>query len=152
MAYGIDSDDAAIASGREKAKRAGLQDRLHLFAEDISDLEKLPKPLPTIDVAFSILFLHELLFAGPDRVVKPLRSFRNAFPGVPLVVFELLRPTPEEMRTRPGMAVQYFLQHDITNEKPVSAAEWRVLFESAGFEPIEERHLGLARTAIFTLG
>jgi len=49
------------------------------------------------------------------------------FPGVPLIVFEVVRPTPEEIRKRPGMGVYYFLYHDLTHQKPVSREEWKEL-------------------------
>jgi hypothetical protein len=66
-----------------------------------------------------------------------------------LIVFEVIRPTPEQIRRRPGMAVHYLLQHDLTHQKPVSLKEWQVLFEAAGFKSIEGRHSSFARTAIF---
>jgi hypothetical protein len=49
------------------------------------------------------------------------------------------------------MAVQYILQHDLTNQKIVGRHEWRDLFRAAGFSLLGERHLRFARTAIFTL-
>src|SRR5207245_11717289 len=100
----------------------------------------------------TVLFvLHEVLFGGADATVELLRRFRNAYPGVPLVVFEVVRPSPEEMRKRPGMAIQYVLQHDLTHQKLVGREEWKSLFEKAGFSRIEERHLRFTRTAMFTV-
>lgn len=148
---GIDIAPEAIAEGREKAERAGLANRLHLFVEDISKLDRAPDPLRRVDMATTFFVLHELLFWGPDRVIDFLRSFRTIFPGVPLIVFEVVRPTPEEMRRRPGMAIHYFLYHDLTHQKPVSRNEWVRLFQAAGFSSVAERHLGLVRTVIFTL-
>jgi len=149
--YGIDIAPEAIVDGRERVKQAGLQGRIHLFVEDISKLERVPDQLQGIDVATTFFVLHEILFAGADRVVELLRSFRTVFPGVPLIVFEVIRPTPEEMRKRPGMAIQYFLQHDLANQKPVSREEWKELFKTAGCSSISERYLGFARTGIYTL-
>ena len=80
-----------------------------------------------------------------------MQGFRKAFPGVPLVVFEVVRPTPEELRKRPGMAVQYVMQHDLTHQKLVGREEWRALFAKAGFSKVEERHLAFSRTAMFTV-
>ena len=114
-------------------------------------MRTLPDPLRTIDAAITFFVLHELLFSGADAVIELLRGFRTAFPGVPLIVFEVVRPTPEEMRKRPGMAIYYFLYHDITHQKPVSGEEWKELFDKAGFSVIEERRLRFARTAIFTI-
>jgi ubiquinone/menaquinone biosynthesis C-methylase UbiE len=149
--YGIDIAPEAISLGREKVAQAGLQDRIHLFVENISKLEKVPDPLGNVDVATTFFVLHEILFAGSDRVVELLRSFRRLFPGVPLIVFEAIRPTPEEARNRPGMAIQYVLQHDLSNQRLVSGRKWQELFKMAGFNSIEERYLPFARTGIYTL-
>jgi hypothetical protein len=72
------------------------------------------------------------------------------FPNVPLVVFEAIRPSLDEMRQRPGLSVHYFLYHDLTHQKPVSRDEWKRLFHQAGFQNVEERWLRFARTSIFT--
>ena len=151
IGYGIDIAPEAIADGEEKVRQAGLQDRIHLFVEDIAQIEKVPDVLRDIEVATTFFVFHELLFHGPDCVIELLRGFQRLFPGVPLIVFEAIRPTLEERRKRPGMAVQYVLQHDLSHQKLVSREEWRKLFEEAGFSTIEERYLGFARTAVYIL-
>jgi len=122
-AYGVDLAPDAIAEGIERAKAAGLQDRVQLFVEDISRLERLRARVADIDLATVFFVLHEVLFRGADATVELLRSFRTAYPGVPLVVFEVVRPSAEEMRKRPGMAIQYVLQHDLTHQKLVGREE-----------------------------
>jgi 2-ketoarginine methyltransferase len=149
--YGMDISQEAVAEGRERVRRAGLQDRIDLFVADISQLEKAPDHVQGIEVATTFFVLHEVLFAGDDVVIGLLESFRTLFPDVPLMVFEVIRPTPQQMRKRPGMAVQYILQHDLTNQKLVTSEKWREMFKMAGFVSIRERHLRFARTAIFTL-
>jgi phenylpyruvate C(3)-methyltransferase len=150
-AYGVDLAPDAIAEGMERARAAGLQDRVQLFVEDISKLEKLRSRVAEIDMATVFFVLHEVLFRGADATVELLRSFRNAYPGVPLVVFEVVRPSAEEMRRRPGMAIQYVLQHDLTHQKLVGLEEWKELFRKAGFSRIDQRHLRFTRTAMFTV-
>ena len=150
-AYGVDLAPEAIAQGIETARAEGLQDRVELFVEDIAHLNRLAARVPGIDMATVFFVLHEVLYRGVDAAVDFLRAFRDAFPGVPLVVFEVLRPTPEELRKRPGMAVQYVMQHDLTHQKLVGREEWHELFRKAGFSRVEERHLGFSRTAMFTV-
>src|SRR5207249_7844119 len=150
-AYGVDLAPDAIAEGMERARAAGLQDRVQLFVEDISKLEKLRSRVAEIDLATVFFVLHEVLFRGADATIELLRSFRNAYPGVPLVVFEVVRPSAEEMRKRPGMAIQYVLQHDLTHQKLVGLEEWKELFRQAGFSRIDQRHLRFTRTAMFTV-
>lgn len=149
--YGIDVSPELIGAGSEQAKQAGLQERLHLLVADIAHLDNVKHVLHGVDVATAFLLLHELLYAGVDGVVETLRDFRGVFPGVPLLVFEIIRPTPEDMRKRPGMMVQYLLHHDLSHQKLVSSQAWHDIFRMAGFNRIEEQQLRFAKTAIFTL-
>ncbi len=149
--YGLDIAPEAIALGEERAKQAGLADKIQFTVADISKVTKAPASLKGIDAAVTFFVLHEILFSGPEVVIQLLRSFRDLFPGVPLIVFEAIRPTPEEMRQHPGMAIQYFLQHDLSNQKPVGRGQWQEIFDKAGWESVEERYLRFARTSIFTL-
>ena len=151
IGYGIDIAAEAVADGKQKANKDGLKDRIHLFVEDISKINDAPEPLQGIDVATVFFVLHEILFNSSDAVVELLTSFKKIFPGVPLIVFEVIKASPEELRKRPGMGVQYFLQHDLSHQKLVDRGEWKLLFEKAGFSLIEERYLRFARTAIFTI-
>jgi SAM-dependent methyltransferase len=150
-AYGIDHAPDVIAEGVARAQAAGLGDRLELFVEDMTRLERLTARVPRIDVATVFFVLHEVLYRGVDAAVELLRGFRRVFPGVPLVVFEVVRPTPRELRKRPGMGVQYVLQHDLTHQKLVGREEWREVFRQAGFSRLEERHMAFSRTAMFTV-
>lgn len=149
--YGIDISPEAIAEAKEKAQEANLSDRLHFRVQDINQLDVTPDELKDIDMATCFFVLHEIRHIGPDAVVKLLQSFRTHFPQAVLIVFEIIRPTPEELRKRPGFASLYMLQHDITNQAPISLEEWHTLFKTAGFNSVEERYSKFARTAIFTL-
>ena len=149
--YGVDISPEAIADAHQKLEKAHLQGRVHLFTEDIFKLERIADSLQGVDAATAFFVLHEFLFTDGDRVVRFLRNFRELFPGVPLILFEAIRPTPEEMRKRPGAAIQYFLFHDLSKQKPVSREDWKELFSQAGFNSISERYLGFARTGIYTL-
>ena len=150
VGYGLDLAPDAIEDGRVKAEAAGLGRRIHLRAEDICNIAKLSEGWHEVDIAFTFFVLHELRYVGVECVVEFLSAFRKLFPKVPLVVFEAIRPTLQEMRRRPGMSVHYFLYHDLTHQKPVGRDEWRTLFGAAGFRTVEERWLGFVRTSIFT--
>jgi SAM-dependent methyltransferase len=148
---GLDIAPEAIAAGRQQVRSGGLEDRVQLCVGDINALEELPEPLRSVEATTVFFVLHEVLFDGPDKVITLLQSYRRLFHGVPLIVFEVIRPTPEEMRRRPGMAVQYVLQHDLSHQKLVDSRQWREMFRAVGFQSIDEQYLGFARTAIFTL-
>jgi hypothetical protein len=55
------------------------------------------------------------------------------------------------MRKRPGPAVEYFLFHDLSKQHPLSREQWRKLYQSSGFQSIEEDYIAGARTSIYTL-
>jgi len=150
-AIGIDLAPEAIADGRARAMEAGLQNRIHLFAEDICKLKQLPEPMQGLDVATIVFVLHELLYAGEQRVIDFLQSFRAILPGVPLIVCEAIRPLAEKMRRKPGMSIYYFLYHDLSNQKPASRERWHELFRRAGFQTVEERYLRFAGAAVYTV-
>jgi cyclopropane fatty-acyl-phospholipid synthase-like methyltransferase len=148
---GIDIAPEAVEEGKQKIQQAGLQNRIQLFAEDISKIQELPEPLRKVDAATIFFILHELLDTGDDRVIDFLQSFRKVFPGVPLIVFEVIRPTAEELRRRPGITIYYKLYHALSHQRLADNEKWKSLFKKAGFDSVEERHLGFARTAIYTL-
>jgi SAM-dependent methyltransferase len=147
---GIDLAPEAIADAERLARENGLADRLNFVAQDVTAVAETPAPLKTVDVATTFFVLHEILHRGEDAVVTFLKGFRRMFPRVPLIIFEVDRQTPEQMRERaPSMAISYFLQHDLSHQKPVPRHVWPPLLRAAGFERIEERNLGFARTVIF---
>jgi len=149
--FGIDISPAAISDGEKLVREAGLQDRIQLAVVDINALEDTPPELQDIDSATVFFVLHEILYRGKDALLQLLRSYRTLFPGVPLTIFEVDRATPDARRRRPGMLIQYILQHDLSHQKLVSSSEWLSLFKEAGFTAIEERNLSFARTVIFTV-
>lgn len=147
--YGIDLAPEAVEEGNRVLKETGLESRVHLTALDISKIEQAP--LPAIDAATVFFVLHELLFFGEDVLLNFLKNFRRLFPKAPLIAFEAVRPTAEDLRRHPGISVYYFLYHDLTQQKPVDAAKWKELFRAAGFQSIEERLLDFAKAAIYIL-
>lgn len=147
--FGIDLAPAAIAEGNRVLRETGLEDRINLCALDISKIEQAA--LPPIDVATVFFVLHELLYFGEDVLLKFLKDFRRLFPDTPLIAFEAVRPPAEDLRKHPGISVYYFLYHDLTQQKPVDAANWKRLFHAAGFQSIEERQLDFAKAAIYIL-
>ncbi len=148
---GVDIAPDAIADGNALLRAESLEDRIKLYVEDISKLDQVPEALAGVDVATVFFVLHELLYTGSQRVIAFLKDFKRLFPGVPLMVFEVDRPTPEEMRKRPGMAVPYLVQHDLSHQQLVTRDEWKRLFAEAGFQHVDERNLAFARSVIFTI-
>lgn len=149
--YGLDIAPDAIAAGKQQIESAGLANRIELFVGDVNLLEEVPPPLRSVEICTVFFVLHEVLFGGPEKVVTLLQNYRRLFPNVQLMVFEVIRPTADEMRRRPGMSVHYVLQHDLSHQKLGRRTEWYEIFRAAGFQSIQEEYLEFARTAIFTL-
>ncbi|MEI6127591.1 MAG: class I SAM-dependent methyltransferase [Pseudomonadota bacterium] len=149
--YGIDISEAAIDEGRARLKRDKLEDRISLSVMDVTKIEALPEAMKDIDGATIFFVLHEVLFSGEESLLALLRAFKKLFPKVPLIAFEACLPGPEEMRKKPGMAIQYLLQHRLTRQRLTSREAWTQLFKKAGFTSIEERYLKFARTSIFII-
>ena len=149
--FGIDMAREAVEEGRCRASGAGLDNRICLYNLDISKIERVSGSLKNLDVATAFFVLHELLYFGEQVLIGFLKDFRRLFPEVPLIVFETIRPTSENMANRKGLAIYYFLYHDLSQQKPVDRETWKELFRSAGFRSIEERHLPFVRSAIYTL-
>ncbi|MCC6587038.1 MAG: methyltransferase [Bryobacterales bacterium] len=149
---GIDLSPNAVEAGRRTNAQEKRND-VRLYVGDAMDIGKLKQEIAGVDCAATFFVLHELCDNnGNQRTLKFLRSFREALPGVPFHVVETIRPTAQEMRKRPGPAVEYFLFHDLSKQHPLSRAQWRKLYQSAGFQSIEEDYIAGARTSIYTLG
>ena len=148
---GMDLSPESVEAARGRAATAGLDERLKFLVEDVAAWNGAPLAAGRIDAATIFFVMHEILYRGRDVAIEFLKGFRRKFPGVPLIVFEVLRPSPEEMRRKPGMAIHYALQHDLSHQKLVSGEEWKQLFRDAGFENFEERELKFVRTGIYTL-
>jgi hypothetical protein len=114
-------------------------------------VEGIPAEFRTAEAATIFFILHEILYHGDDALIAFLRGYRKSFPGVPLIAFEAVRPTQEEMREKQGIAIYYYLYHELTQQKPVSRERWKELFQAAGFTQIEERYLDFSRSAIYLL-
>lgn len=148
---GVDLTPDAIAAGKELLAARGLQDRISLHVGDAMEIGRLKTQLEGVDAATTFFVLHELCDTHDNpRAVQFLRAFRETLPGVPFYVIETIRPSPEELHRRPGMAVEYFLFHDLSLQKPIGREAWKKAFGDAGFEHLHEDYIDFARSAIFT--
>lgn len=148
---GIDLSAEAVEHGRASLTANGLGQRIELYQGDAFEINSLKAKLTGVDAAVCFFVLHEL-FTHRDRggTVGFLRAFRETLPNVPITVFETIRPSPDEMRARPGPALEYYLFHDLSGQTPIGQAGWRQVFHEAGFASVHERYLSFARTAIYT--
>lgn len=149
--YGLDLSLEAIAAGQRRLEEKNLQDRVRLLAGDVFKIDTLADQLPGIDAATGLYVLHEFLTESQGRVLEVLRKFRSTFPGKPLILCEVIRHTPEELREKPGGVLEIQLFHGLSNQHLASREEWRALFRQAGFANVREDYLSFVRTAIYTV-
>ena len=149
--YGLDISPEAIAAGKRNVERKNFQDRVQLFVGDIFRIEALAGRLSGVQAATSMYVLHEFLCDDNARILELLQGFRNSLPGIPLVLCEVIRHTPEELRRKPGGVLEIQLFHGLSNQRLASRAEWQALFRQAGFTDVQEDYLDFVRTAIYVV-
>lgn len=149
--FGIDLAPEAIAAAIAATEAAGLSERIRYAVGDVTQLEQTPPAFQDVEIATTFFVLHEILWQGRQAAVDVLKGYRRLFPQIPLLLFEIIRPTDEAMRRRPGMMVQYLVQHELSHQKLVGRDDLYGIFHEAGFADIDEWYIDAVRTSIFTL-
>ena len=149
---GVDLSPEAVAFGNEQLKSCGLDQRIRLYVGDALEINALEPQLRGVDCAVTFFVLHELCDNRENPLLgRFLTAFRETLPGVPMHVIETIRPDAAELRRRAGPAVEYFLLHDLSGQHPLNQEEWKTAFSRAGYTSIQERHLGFARSSIYSV-
>lgn len=144
-ARGVDIAPEAVELGNQRLAQAGLSDRVQLFVGDIFNAPVLARQAGDVQVATSVYVIHEF----QEQIVAALQRLREALPGVPLLLCEVIRHTPEELRAKPGAIMEILLFHELSNQRLYTRAEWREMFAAGGYSNVEENYLDFARTALF---
>ena len=149
--YGVDLAPAAVELGQQKVRQQGLEGRLTLLVGDVTDLTSVAPQIHGLHAATSIYVMHELYEGGRELVLTTFRNFKSAFPNVPLIICEVIRHSPEELREKPGGILEIQLFHDLSHQSLLTRDEWKDLFRDAGFTTVQENYLAFARTAVFVV-
>lgn len=147
--YGVDIAPEAIAAGNEQLAQNGLANRVHLIVADMFAMDSSFQEVGKIDATTCVYALHEFLSDDNQRLMTLLQKYRSRFPGVPLVVCEVIRHSPEELRQKPGGVMEIQLLHALSDQRLATRSEWHDIFRRAGFSSVEETYLDFARTAVF---
>ncbi len=148
---GVDLSPDAVTAGNEQLTAKGLSGRIKLYVGNALEISRLSRELEGVDAAATFFVLHELCDRKDNPgAVRFLSEFRKTLPGVPLHVIETIRPEPEDLRRRPGMAIEYYLLHDLSLQKPIGRDAWRKAFSDAGYESLDENYVAFARSAVYT--
>lgn len=147
--YGVDIAPEAIEAGKLQLAERGLQDRVHLVVADMFTMDTSFQDVGDIDATTCVYALHEFLSDDNERLIALLKKYRARFPGVPLVVCEVIRHTPEELRKRPGGVMEIQLFHALSNQGLATREQWHEVFRKAGFASVNDNYMDFARTAVF---
>ena len=150
-AYGLDLSAEAIEDGRRNVAQHNLEDRTHLYVEDMFNLKSLALQLEGIEVATSFFILHEFLRCGSSRVMDFLEIYRQTFPNVSLILCDSIRHTRDQLRKRGGPLAEFQLTHDLTGQMTITREQWKSIFAEAGFTSVEEDYFDLVRMVIHTI-
>ena len=150
-AYGLDLSAGAIEDGRRNIARHNLEDRIHLYVEDMFNVKSLAGQFEGIEAATSFFILHEFLRCGPSKVLDFLETFRQTFPNMSLILCDSIRHTRDQLRKRGGPLAEFQLSHDLTGQMTITREEWKSIFTDAGFASIEEDYFDLIRMVIYTI-
>jgi len=121
-------------------------DRLFAAYRDaVPDPEPSPAFLPKLWEAIEARRTFRLRFQRASRLLI------TASGAIWLAMAMVLIIESTVSNSRPGPAIEYFLFHDLSNQKPVGRDVWKQLFAEAGFKNVAEDYLSFARTAIFTI-
>ena len=150
-AYGLDLSPEAISDGNRRLERANLNGRVELVVGDVLQLGALTDQIQGIQAATCVYVLHEFLSSDKALTIAMLRAFKSAFPGIPLIVCEVIGHTPEELRKQPGALLEIQLFHNLSQQNLFPREAWKTLFNEVGFEHVHEEYLGWVRTAIYTV-
>ena len=147
--FGLDISPEAIEAGEANLAAKKINGKIQLFVSDMFKIGEMAEELSGMDAATSVYVLHELLRHNKAEALHMLRQFRTHFPGVRLLVCEVIRHTPDVLREKPGGIIEIQLFHGLSKQQIFSREEWREVFEQAGFENIEEVYFSSVRTAVF---
>jgi O-methyltransferase domain/Dimerisation domain len=106
----------------QRVRDAGLLDRCRVVAGDFS--ERVPEG------ADAYVLSHILHGLGDEDALELLRTIRRAGPAARLLVVDGIVAPPNE----PGMKMMDLLMLVLSAGRERTEAEWRALFEEAGFE------------------
>lgn len=148
---GVDISPKAVSQARQKASTEELDGRVQILLGDISNLRDFRQQIGLPDVATSFYVLHEFSRDGHQTVINLLRQFREAFPGVPMIICEITQVQPENFRKRPTAILEHHLFHYLSNQACISRGGWGRIFSEAGFQLAEEVRLDFSRLSIFHL-
>ncbi len=147
---GVDLSADAVRSGQEQLAGTDLEGRITLIHGDAGDMSAHRVALDGVTAATTFFVLHELADHGQSEKLAGFFSrFSETLPDASLIMVETIRPDTEELRAKPGPALEYFFLPRHLRASTRSRSEWTRSLEIAGFKSVHEHYLSFARSAIY---
>ncbi|MCC6205451.1 MAG: methyltransferase domain-containing protein [Hyphomicrobiales bacterium] len=124
-ATGYDVELPVIAAARQRARKAGLSDRLDF-------VHGPPGPLPFADDSFDVVFSKDAMLHVPDKDALFAEIFRVLKPGGALAASDWLISHDSE----PSTAMKAYVAAEGLSFSMASPDRYRLAMERAGFEDI----------------
>lgn len=150
-AFGIDISESSIAYAKKRLKEERLEKSIKLEVSDIFEVNKLSKEMKEVDVITSFFVLHELVAEGREKVIRLLKTLKENFVNSSLVICELYRKAPTELKRKPSMIAEHHLFHALSNQKILSVKEWKNIIKKTDYKIKNEIKFNVAGQVYFIL-
>jgi SAM-dependent methyltransferase len=136
---GFDCAPTVVTLANQRIRHAGLSDRIRVVQGDLLMIDqvlggpKLSDLRSRIDVIVSTSVLHEFAFPDEQALIPVLRRLKANLPSVPLVLFEVIEHSDEELRLNPSPALEHHLFHRLSMQGIASVDSWKTAFVASGY-------------------
>lgn len=146
---GLDLNGPSCVAARAASQQAGVEDRLEVFERPIQSLVEDDTPVRDADVIHAGFVFHDMMPDEEDVADQVLATCRRALrPGGIMAITEGL-PYLQNDDERRFSAAWTFFHRAFMKRKPLSADEWRLKLEQAGFQNTDVIKLGFPGARLF---
>jgi len=153
--YGVDISQDALKYAKKIIDDNNLGKRINLIRWDMFNIGNMPNiETQKIDIITSMFVLHEFITMDIDRtsrLLNILRQIKRRFKDSYLIVCELCKQTPGQLRRNPTLMAEHHLFHALSNQIILTFADWEDIFKKVPFCIVEKVRLDLAGQGYFVL-
>lgn len=138
--FGIDVSPIVIECAQKEVASCEVKERIELQQCDIFNISKLPEMwFQKIDVITCMFVLHEFIKDdNTTKITNLLKEIRLHFKNAYIIVCELYKNSPKQLRRNPSLIAEHHLFHALSNQEILTYEEWKNVFEKTPFKLIEE--------------
>lgn len=148
--FGLDVSQEVITYAKDSIEEENLSDKINIFVGDILKLDKIKIDCHEIEAITCMFILHEF-FAEREKIISLLITLKNCFKDKFIIVCELCKQTPENLRKKYNAINEHHLFHNLSNQSLATFEEWCDLFKESGFSIIKKYYFEVASQGIFVL-